>query len=186
MKPEQFIKQILTDVKVKLTDEFDQNFERKAFFDKKWPATTLHNRKGSILSRTGALRRSIQSNTAGSQITFKSSVPYAQIQNEGGKIQVTKKMKKFFWAMHYKSSNAITYRISNKKVNNTIRNRKLTEEANMWKAMALKPEGSFITIKQRQFIGHHPKVDRLIRSIIHQNIQELSNTIHKNHGNTNT
>lgn len=30
------IKNILTDVKVELSAEFDQNFTRKAFFDKKW------------------------------------------------------------------------------------------------------------------------------------------------------
>lgn len=36
MKPEEFLKTTLTDIKVKITDAFDKNFERKGFFGKKW------------------------------------------------------------------------------------------------------------------------------------------------------
>ena len=35
MTPKDFLKQTLTDIKVKLGEEFDRNFERKAFFDEK-------------------------------------------------------------------------------------------------------------------------------------------------------
>ena len=30
-------RKILTDLKVELLDEFDRNFERRAFFDRPWP-----------------------------------------------------------------------------------------------------------------------------------------------------
>jgi hypothetical protein len=33
MTPQEFIQQSLKDLEVKLTEEFDRNFERKAFFD---------------------------------------------------------------------------------------------------------------------------------------------------------
>ena len=36
MQPRDFLKQVMTDTKVKLSEEFDSNFERKAFFDKRW------------------------------------------------------------------------------------------------------------------------------------------------------
>ncbi len=178
MNHQDFIKQILTDIKIKLTDEFDKNFERKGFFNKKWSQPKLRNRRGSLMSRSGALRRSIQSKVSDRGVTFSSSLPYAQIQNDGGKIKVTKKMISFFWAMYYKASGAV-----GKQKND--RNKLLTAEALMWKAMALKKVGSYITIQQRQFIGHHPKVDRMIRSIIHQNLQELNHKIAQKHGNNN-
>ncbi|WP_318546328.1 phage virion morphogenesis protein [Flavobacterium columnare] len=93
---------------------FDRNFERKAFFNQKWPTTSMRNRRGSLMMRTGALRRSIRSNVQGSQIVWKSSLPYAAIHNEGGEIIVTEKMKKFFWAMYYKSSGAILFNVKKK------------------------------------------------------------------------
>ncbi|WP_273006296.1 hypothetical protein [Chryseobacterium sp.] len=53
----QFHKNILNDVRIELMDEFDRNFQRKAFFDKKWPSTKLINRKGSMMARSNNLRR---------------------------------------------------------------------------------------------------------------------------------
>lgn len=186
MNQKDFIKNILTDTKVKLSDEFDKNFERKAFFDKRWKQSKSIRNIGSTLNRTGALRKSVQSRIVSNQVSWTSSLPYAEIQNEGGKIQVTKKMKGYFWAMYYKASGAVTSSIKSKKENNTIRNRKLNNEAQYWKAMALKKVGSTITIEQRQFLGHHPQVDRMVRNIIHRNITELTKQIQKEHGSNRT
>lgn len=79
-----FIKNLLNDVKIELKDEFDKNFIRKAFFDKKWKETKLQNSKGSLMMRTGKLRKSIQAKISGNAIVFSSSLPYASLQNEGG------------------------------------------------------------------------------------------------------
>lgn len=38
MQPNKIIELFIQDVAVELTDEFDRNFERKAFFDEAWPA----------------------------------------------------------------------------------------------------------------------------------------------------
>lgn len=88
-----FIKDLLQDVKTELMDEFDRNFERKAFFDKQWPKTKLTNSKGSLMIRTGELRKSLIAKISDTTLTFSSSVVYASIHNEGGSIVVTPKMK---------------------------------------------------------------------------------------------
>ncbi len=172
MKPEDFTKKTLTDIKVKLTDEFDKNFERKAFFDNKWDTTKYSNHRGSLMLRSGKLRRSIRSEITPNGITFSSSMPYAQIHNEGGEIVVTEKMKRYFWAMHYKCTNAVKPTKTGKAANSQ-RTQRLTEEAKQWRAMALKKTGSKIKIPKRQFIGHHPDVDRFVKAIIHHNVKEL-------------
>lgn len=47
---------------------------------------------------TGALRKSLRSEIVGTTIIkWESSLPYADIQNNGGKITVTQKMRDFFW-----------------------------------------------------------------------------------------
>ena len=112
-----FLNQIITDLKIKLSEEFDRNFERKAFFDKAWPGTRHPNRIGSLLMRTGALRRSMQCKKEGNTLRFTSSEPYAALHNEGGQMVVTPKMKRYFWAMYYKASGGLTH--------NTKSNRRL-------------------------------------------------------------
>lgn len=58
---EQLKRNILSDMRVELTEEFDKNFERKAFFTDKWKRRANPNAKGTLLMVTGTLRRSIKS-----------------------------------------------------------------------------------------------------------------------------
>ncbi|WP_233861007.1 hypothetical protein [Tenacibaculum piscium] len=58
MNPNDLLKNIITDTKVKLHDEFDRNFERKGFFNDKWKQPKLFNNKGSEIS-DGDLRDGI-------------------------------------------------------------------------------------------------------------------------------
>jgi len=167
-----FLKNFTKDVEVHLTQEFDRNFERKAFFNKKWPGTKHTYRKGSLLNRTGKLRQSIKSNNKSNTIRWSSAFPYASLHNEGGKIVVTKKMISFFWAMFYKV-NGVTNKGKGQ------RNKKLQDEAAKWKAMALMKVGTVMTIDQRQFIGWHPMVDRHIKKVANLNLKELNDTILK-------
>ncbi|MBS1760652.1 MAG: hypothetical protein JST23_11075 [Bacteroidetes bacterium] len=97
---ETFLKNLISDIRVKLNEEFNRNFERKAFFDKSWQQTKLPNNKGSLMMRTGAGRRSLKSTVQGDSIVWRSSLPYMALHNEGGEITVTAQMKKFFWAMY--------------------------------------------------------------------------------------
>lgn len=150
-----FYKQILQDVALDLTDEFDQNFERKGFFNKKWKATTISNRRGSLMLRTATLRRSIQHRIMQSSISWRSSQPYASIHNEGGEITVTAKMKKFFWAKHIEAKKASSL------------------DADMYKGMALKKVGSKIVMPERRFIGDHAEVRKSIERNTDATMQEL-------------
>lgn len=81
-----FKQKLISDIRVKLTEEFDRNFERKAFFDRRWPRRRVEHGKGSLLVVTGTLRRSIRSTTTHDGVRFTSAVPYAAIHNEGGRV----------------------------------------------------------------------------------------------------
>ena len=170
------IRKILTDLKVELSDEFDRNFERKAFFTKKWPKRKREG-KGSLLLQTGKLRRSISARVAGTSVTFSSSEAYATIHNEGGEITVTAKMKKYFWAKYYELGGKVKY---NKSGSMSKSSTKLSEECEAYKAMALMKVGSKITIPQRQFIGEAPEVLQCIDKVVKSNLNTLE-TQFKNH-----
>lgn len=146
---QQLFNQLLKDIKIELDDEFDRNFERKAFFNIAWEPAK-RNTIGSLLMRTGALRKSaFPSQLNGNTITWTSSLPYADIQNSGGKITVTQKMRGFFWYQFQMATGG--------------NNKNLNPEALFWKAMALKKVGSVIVIEKRQFIGEHPQVHTAIK-----------------------
>lgn len=142
---------ILEDMRVDLSDEFDRNFERKGFFSDKWKSRAYDTPRGSLLMVTGAMRRSTRGEVSGgSGVRFSSALPYTTFHNEGGKITVTDKMKRFFW-YKYKQTK---------------------DEA--WKRMALMKTGKVITIPQRQFIGDGPDTRRIIREAIDRNLQKFN------------
>nr|DAV24510.1 MAG TPA: tail morphogenesis protein [Caudoviricetes sp.] len=167
-----FLNHVLTDTKVKLTEAFDRNFERKGFFGNGWPETKIPNRRGSLMIRTGTLRRSIRSTVEGSSVRWTSSVPYADLQNNGGELVITEKMKRYFWAMYYKVSGAAKGRKGSAK-------KAFSVEAEQWKALALKKVGDKLKIPKRQFIGDHPEVKRMVDDIVNFNMKELLNSIHQ-------
>ncbi|MBO6217015.1 MAG: phage virion morphogenesis protein [Prevotella sp.] len=90
---QKIIKNILRDIQVEMTDEFDQNFERQAFFSQAWQRRKSPTRpRGHILVDTGQLRRSIKSRTTDNSVIFYTDLPYAEIHNDGGEIVVTPRM----------------------------------------------------------------------------------------------
>lgn len=167
------VKNIITETAVSLTEEFDRNFERKAFFDQKWPTERHANSRGSQMIRSGKLRKSINHRKGSSQISWRSSLPYATIQNEGGEIEVTEAMKRFFWAMYYKASGGAKGGGGKKRIE------KLSGEAAKWKAMALMKVGTKMEIEQKQFIGWHPKVDAEINEIVGHNMNAYNKVLQK-------
>lgn len=178
MKLKYLVRNIVEDVAVDLTQAFDRNFERKAFFDKPWKDTNYPNSKGSLMLRSEKLRKSIKHVHNKRSVSWTSSLPYASIHNEGGEITVTQKMKSFFWAMHYKNAKAIKV-LKSGKVSKSKRNQRLSQEAQKWKALALLKVGAKIKIKQRQFIGWHPEVDRRIKKIVDNNLTKFNDEIIK-------
>lgn len=157
----QIHRNLLNDARIELTEEFDRNFERKAFFDQRWPTVKLINRRGSVMARSNNLRRGYRSRLDGEKIAFSNSLPYASIHNEGGEITVTQKMKKYFWAMYYRAGG---------KNNNNI-------EAQQWKALALMKIGKKVKIPSRRVIGDHPRIKEVIESVVSDNLGDLNNFI---------
>lgn len=176
---ESFFKQLLKDIKIAVTDEFDQNFERKAFFDQPWPPEKYPAKKGSMMARTNKLRRSIKDVIQGDAIHWTSSEVYAGIQNDGGEITVTAKMKRYFWAMYYEAAGQIQKR-KDGTARATKANTGLQVEAQYWKAMALMKVGSKIKIPARKFIGTHPVVDRIVREETDRTVQEIGQQLFQN------
>jgi phage gpG-like protein len=114
---------LMNDIRVRLDGEFARNFERKGFFDNKWKDVKKEPGIGSLMLRTEALRSSIKSSIDGNTIKYTSSVPYANVHNEGG--VVTKKSGKSF------------------------------------------------KMPQRQFIGDHPQVDKIIENCAEDFFKEI-------------
>jgi phage gpG-like protein len=169
-------KKILNDMAVELADEFDRNFERKAFFTEKWASPKINNARGSVMNRSGNLRRSIKYSVLDGMIMFSSSLPYASIHNEGGEITVTAQMKKYFWAMYYKTSPPTPEGGARRQ---TTKEKKRTGEAAKWRAMALMKIGQKMKIEKRQFIGNHPQVLQIAKSVIEDNMKIFSEELIK-------
>ena len=182
------VRETLKDIKVEALDEFDRNFEREAFFNQKWARRKYNDDESrGLLIRTGNLRRSITGRiTSRDSVVIETTQPYAKIHNEGGTITVTRKMKKYFWwkyititgSKRMKAGIPVTYseRFSRKKngtLRNTKRNRALTEEAEIYRRMAMKKAGSKITIPKRQFIGNHPDLEKLLKEIFYNNAKNF-------------
>ena len=169
---DQIIKNILRDIQVEMTDEFDRNFEREAFFSEAWKRRRSPTRPGGhILVDTGRLRQSVRSEIRENSVVFMSDLPYAAIHNEGGEIKVTAKMKKFFWYKYYSTTGTFGRR-KDGTLRKDRRNRQLTTEAEFWKAMALMKTGASIKIPRRKFLGYAPEVEAAVREIIEENITE--------------
>ena len=141
---------ILEDMRVELSGEFDRNFERKGFFSDKWKPRAHQYPRGSLLVVGSHMRRSTQGELSGDGVRFISAKPYTTLHNEGGQITVTAKMKRFFWAKY-----------------------KQTKDES-WKRMALMKVGKIITMPQRRFIGDGPDTQRIIRDVIDDNLKKFN------------
>ena len=167
---QKILKNILRDIQVELTDEFDQNFERQAFFSEAWQRRKSPTRPGGhILVDTGQLRRSIKSRTTENSIIFYTDLPYAEIHNDGGEIVVTTKMKKFFWHKYYEATGTFSRKKSGKSGKSGISD---NTQADFWKFLALKKAGTTIHIPRRRFLGTAPEVEKTVRDIIEENLSE--------------
>ena len=177
---DEIIARSLDDIRVELLDEFDRNFERKAFFAEKWQRRRGDYRGDKpLLLDTGNLRQSIRGTTTKNTVTFTSNLPYASIHNHGGEITVTRKMKGYFWHKYREVTGSFGYTRKGDKRDNA-KNRALASEARFYRAMAMKKVGSKIIIPKRQFIGMSPEVEKIIRDIVEHNLYRFAVKINFN------
>lgn len=180
------IARILKDIRVEMSEEFDKNFERQAFFSGAWERrkSPIRNKGRAILTDTGVLRKSIGSRITENSITFYTTLPYAAIHNDGGEIVVTRRMKRFFRAKFYESQGGFTRKkagigsrreLSDGGFYAWTSKMSLNPEAEFWRFMALKKEGSTIRIPRRRFLGTSPEVEQAVREIVEENLTEYFN-----------
>ncbi len=152
------LKNILADLRVEALDEFDRNFTRKAFFNKPWPARRAPGGRGTLLTVTGRMRRSLRCRAAGGSLYFYSDAAYFSLHNRGGTIPVTAGMRKYFWAMYYQHGGG-------------QKGKPPRPLAEYYKSLALTKKTEF-HIPQRQVVGSHPKITGLVKKTCARNIRE--------------
>lgn len=181
---QRIFRNIINDIAVEMKEEFDLNFEREAFFSEKWQRrkSPIRNKDRAILTDSGRLRSSISSRTTDHSITFYTTLPYAEIHNDGGEIVVTKRMKMFFRYKFYQA-NKMTRKSARKRRGSLsdggfyawTADMNMSPDAEFWRLMSLKKVGSTIVIPRRRFLGTSPEVEKKVREIIEDNITEYFN-----------
>lgn len=140
---------MMKDIGVALLQRYKENFENKAFFDKKWKPEKYPG-AGSLMIKSGRLRRSLKCKRTLTSLTFTSDAPYASIHNEGGVIvqKPTKLQREFYWGKFRETKNP------------------------MYKASALAKEVR-IPIPQRQFIGYHKDIDKIVERCAKDMVEDV-------------
>lgn len=146
---------------------FKHSFSNQGFTDvslKKWPdriGGPRNQGRAALMSR-GVLKRGLRikkTSINGAIVGMDDAVKYADIHNEGGEIKVTPQMRRFFWAMYYKTGGK----------NNRTKGNALPQ---FWLSMALTTKES-LTIPKRQFIGDSVALERKIIAYVEQELKIL-------------
>ena len=121
-----------------------RSFKTKSFEQKAWETTLFKS------DSKGTLANSLRKNKIGvSTVQITSDLPYGNIQNYGGKIRITDKMRKFFWAKFYDTKN------------------------NKWKGLALTKK-THIVIPERTFLADTPQLQLEINAIIVNEFKKIN------------
>ncbi|EFZ36980.1 putative phage virion morphogenesis protein [Hoylesella oralis ATCC 33269] len=152
-------------------DHFQENFLRQGFVNGglyPWKKTRrqlsgggAEAGYGALLSARDRLFGSISYAPGDARVTVYSQLRYAPLHNWGGCVspQVTPQMRRFAWAMYYKSGG---------------RKGRQTPEADRWKALALtKKQRLNIHIPQRQFLGGSRELTKKIREKMEKEIRAV-------------
>lgn len=164
---------------------FRENFRLSGFMNgglRAWPATRRQQTGGKsaaanygpLLSRRNRLFGSIGYKPGPGYVVIGTSLPYAAIHNDGGTVSptVTLKMRKFAWAMYYRSLGTKSSKGS--KDSKGRKGATVPAEAERWKALALTRKQKLnITIPKRQFIGDSQELNAAINRKIGEEMDKL-------------
>lgn len=133
----------------------------------KWKKKVFDDGRAILTGKTGALlaRTTSKIIPAEYKVIIGNTLKYGRIQNEGGRITVTNKMRKFFWAMYFANSK----RAVNEKGKIVY---EPTAKGIIWRNMALSRKG-FIELPERRYLVI-PSTDF---SRIKNNLQRIINNI---------
>lgn len=154
--------QLVADV---LIDWVLDNYDRQSFDGKAWPERKDGDSSRALLIKTGRGRRSIRvSRQTPKTVEVTTDLIYMKAHNDGETItmQITPRMRRFFWAMHYK--------FEADGEGNLI----IPEDQVKWKWLALKKGNTItFTMPQRQFIGPSEEIDRRLVEVISAELQKV-------------
>lgn len=169
-------------------DHFQTGFRQGGFQDngtQTWQRKKRPDKYGPLMSSRQNLYGSIYYHPDDYRVTVGTSVPYAEIHNEGGEIVFTQRMKRFFRAKAYEAAGTFGRKKTNgttPKKQKTISDRQfyawmhtatLTPEAEFWCALSMKPVGATIKIPKRQFIGESKELNTQIENLIEKEINNI-------------
>lgn len=140
---------------------------------KPWPRRKFdfNNRKGAaLLKKSGALQRNLRYRTSGNRTAIISDLPYSRIHNDGGKIPITSKMRRFFWAKYYEAYGKVTFNIKTREV--TKPGGRHNADAEIWKALALTKK-THLDVPARPFIYHTSDLYKQLDEVFIKRVKEL-------------
>ena len=140
-----------------------QRFKNRVFENSRGRGKGILNDTGNLVDSIKIISRNQNSVNVGIRA---SEIPYAELHQQGGKVPVTDKMRKFFWAKYYQHAPAAG-RTRGKRSAYT------NQEADFWKAMALKRKNSMITIPKRQFMDATPDLEKAILRTIKTEMNQI-------------
>lgn len=159
-------------------DHFQENFRKGGFVNnglQQWPKTkrqlsgtsSAAAQYGPLLSGRNHLFSSMKYTPSDYRVKVANEVPYAAIHNEGGTVNptVTPEMRRFAWAMFYKSSGK-----KKEKKGSMLSN----PDAERWKALALTKKSKLtVKIPKRQFLGESAELRKSINDKIEKELSKI-------------
>lgn len=156
-------------VGVKAVGFYKDNYRRGGYRDKgfhAWPVTKRQTepaagasgRYSPLLSKRNRLFGALRYEPHSGYVVIVNDTPYAGIHNEGGTTHpiVTKEMRKYFWAMYYKSGGA------------------RSPVADKYKWMALtKKRALTVKIPQRKFLYESEELSGEIKNTLKEGIRDI-------------
>lgn len=137
-----------------MSNETEEAFKSKVWNGVRWAPVRVPNPKGSLMIRDSHLRNSLSFAARGNVVAVSSSMPYASLHNEGGRVvvPVTDKMRRYWWWQYRKSGGR------------DVR----------YKAMALSRKSQWtICVPQRQFVGVTGETDRQLEAQLDEMLGDL-------------
>lgn len=141
------------------------------------------SRYKTLTSARNHLMNSTESIVGKGYVSIVNSVPYANIHNDGGTIHqnipISPDMRKFAWAMFFKSA-GIRKGKKGKKSKGATSPENLSSEASKWRGLALTKKSTLsrsIQIPKRQFIGESQELTEIVTNEIEQTIEKVRNGI---------
>lgn len=159
-------------------DHFQENFRKDGFVNnglQQWPkskrqlsgTSSAAAQYGPLLSGRNHLFSSMKYTPSDYRVKVANEVPYAAIHNEGGTVNptVTPEMRRFAWAMFYKSSGK-----KKGKKGSMLSN----PDAERWKALALTKKSKLtVKIPKRQFLGESAELRKSINDKIEKELSKI-------------